>query len=288
MTKPSMLSKLSGITAKPRERQVTGRTNYSGSQASQSQAAPAGVKPRTANTIGSKSTLAQKAREKAGAIEKKIEQARAGEYDLASRPFTPTDHALTRRPRLEDMGLYTYKIDPAMNEITEGDELFRSKRLKAREFASTFPKKYVEYSNDEPETMKFDQTLATDKVAQREIAKTFVTNNRSNMWMYSTNFVDKRPGEIVTLMTKTDNFPGMMDELKSKERAYHRGPGSKNVTSCLSMPKKLITPELQNDDWLATLGEKRTAREERMNVMFASDRGHRIKEFNRNSIKWGN
>ena len=61
-----------------------------------------------------------------------------------SRPFTPTDHALTARPRLEDLGLFkaARSIEPIMNHDNANEE--DTKMNKTNHFKQFFPKPYVE------------------------------------------------------------------------------------------------------------------------------------------------
>ncbi|GMH71695.1 hypothetical protein TL16_g05721 [Triparma laevis f. inornata] len=186
--------------------------------------------------------------------------------EAGARPFTPTDHALTERPRLANMGLFPYEIDRAMNAMADADPNYQIKLKRTSEFRKTFPKPYVEMCEAEPETMQFDQTVASDKNKQTEMAKEFISRNRRRMWMFDVGYVKKSHPEVLDLMLDVDNFPGLMDELVAKERKLDRGSGSEKVTACLKMPKKLIKQEFLNDDWLSSMN--RTSRKERMNRMF--------------------
>ena len=210
----------------------------------------------------------------------RVQKLEIGDEVEACRPFTPTDHALSERPRLEKMkGLYQHEVDRAMTACAAFDPNYQSKLNRTADFRETFPGKYVDYIEAEPETMQFDQTIATDKEKQSIIAKEFITKNRHRMWMYDVNYVKKSHGYILKHMLDTDNFPALMDDLNAKQRKMERGTGSENVTACLNMPKHLIKQDFQTDDWLSTA--QRTSRKDRMNRMFATSHGSRITDNNR-------
>ena len=118
----------------------------------------------------------------------------------------------------------------------------------------------------EPETMQFDQTVATDKKKQVVMAKEFIQRNRRRMWMFDVDYVKQGHQEVLKKMLDCENFPGLMDELVAKERKLDRGQGSESVGNCLSMPKRLVQQDFLHDDWLSSMN--RTSRKERMNRMF--------------------
>ena len=120
------------------------------------------------------------------------------------RPFTPTDHALTERPRLANMNLFPHEIDKAMESLTTVDMSYQTKLKRSNLFKSTFPNHYVDYIEAEPETMQFDQSLATDKVKQEKIAKEFITRNRHRMWMFDVNYVKKGHGTVLKKMLECE------------------------------------------------------------------------------------
>jgi hypothetical protein len=177
------------------------------------------------------------------------------------------------------MGIYQHRVDLAMDGMPDCDMGYQMKTKKVGEFRKTFPKKYVEYAEAEPETMQFDQTLATDKAKQAEIAKEFITRNRHRMWMFHVDYVKKTHRNVLHSMLEAENFPGLMDELTMKERKFDRGSGSEAVQSCLTMSARLISPDFVHDEWLTTM--QRTSREKRMNAMYGTTRAGRITENNR-------
>ena len=203
------------------------------------------------------------------------------EMEEYSRPFTPTDHALTARPRLEEMGLFkaVRSVEPCLTDDNLNTERRRFKS--SQQFKQYFPKNYVNYIEAEPETMQFDQTLATDKVKQACMAKEFITRNSSRMWMFSTDFINKSHGQVLQNCLEAENFPGLMDELRLKERKHLRGTGSEAVNGCLTMKAELIRPDYAKDDFLSTLTESRTSRASRMETAVLNADRRRIKEHNR-------
>ncbi len=166
-----------------------------------------------------------------------------------------------------------------MDELPAVDALYNHKLKTTQHIRKHFPPKYVEYVEAEPETMQFDQTVATDKAKQETLAKDFIERNRNRMWMFSVDYVKKGHKDVLKRMLEVDNFPALMDELTFKERKLDRGSGSHNVTACMTMPKKLIKQDFRNDDWLST--PQRTSREEKMRRMFQTASQDRIKEHNR-------
>jgi len=185
---------------------------------------------------------------------------------------------------MEPMGIYQHKVDASMTQMTLCDPGYKHREQKAHMFRETFPKKYVEYIEAEPETMQFDQTMATDKDKQTAMAKEFICRNQHRMWMFHTEYVKRGHGSVLKLMVEAENFPGLMDELTMKERKFDRGSGSEAVQACLTMPKKFIKPEFKHDEWLASTHTSRTSREKRMNRMYSGYRDHsRIVENNRTS-----
>ncbi|GMI21175.1 hypothetical protein TrCOL_g1893 [Triparma columacea] len=255
-------------------RPTTGRSNSS--QNSQQQQ---GENKQSSFNRGPTKSMAERINERLALIAtSKVQKMEMGD-EQDGRPFTPTDHALTERPRLANMNLFPHEIDKAMESLTTVDMSYQTKLKRSNLFKSTFPNHYVDYIEAEPETMQFDQSLATDKVKQEKIAKEFITRNRHRMWMFDVNYVKKGHGTVLKKMLECENFPGLMDELTMKERKFDRGQGSASVTACLTMPKKLITPDLQNDVWLST--SQRTSRKERMNRMFMESNKTRITDNNR-------
>jgi len=179
------------------------------------------------------------------------------------------------------MRIYRHKVDQSMAEMPRHDPGNKCREQRAKVFRKTYPKKYVEYAEAEPESMQFDQTMATDKVKQEAAAKEFINRNRHRMWMFHVGFVKASHRNVLRQMLESNNFSGMMDELSLKERKLDRGSGSALVTACLSMPKKFTKQDFKNDMWLTT--PQRTAREEKMNRMYGATRGGRVVEFNRTS-----
>ena len=82
-------------------------------------------------------------------------------------------------------------------------------------------------------------------------------------------------------MLDADNFPGLMDEMKLKERKHLRGTGSESVHGCVTMKRDLIKPDFKTDNYLGTLETSRTERRTRMERMVLAADKHRIKEHNR-------
>jgi len=219
--------------------------------------------------------MAERINERLAAIAaSRVTKLELGDEEEGARPFTPTDHSLTARPPLPNMNLFPHEIDRMMVACAEADPLLQTKNKRTEAFRKTFPKKYVDMIEAEPETMQFDQTVATDKEKQKEMAKGFIQRNRRRMWMFNVDYVKKSHGEVLEKMLDCENFPGLMDELVAKERKLDRGSGSENVTSCLTMPKSLIQQDFLNDDWLSSMN--RTSRKERMNRMFGESVKNRI------------
>ncbi|GMI13856.1 hypothetical protein TrVE_jg10920 [Triparma verrucosa] len=262
-----------------RSRQPSGRSNLksrsTSKNSSRSKTNLSGN--RIQNLGGSTKSMAERVNERLAIIAAsrgKHQKMELGDEEEGARPFTPTDHALTERPRLANMGLFPHEIDKAMDAMADADPNYQIKLRRTQEFRKTFPKLYVEMCEAEPETMQFDQTVASDKNKQTEMAKEFITRNRNRMWMFDVNYCKKSHPQVLDLMLDVENFPGLMDELVAKERKLDRGSGSENVTACLTMPKKLIKQDFLNDDWLSSMN--RTSRKERMNRMFGESIKTRI------------
>ena len=198
-----------------------------------------------------------------------------------TRPFTPTDHSLTARPRFESLGLFkaARSVEPILNE--DNKELSSVMNGRSTHFRKYFPNQYVDYIEAEPETMQFDQTLATDKSKQETMAKEFISRNKHRMWMYHTEYLGKTHGAVLREMVSAENFPGLMDELRLKERKHLRGSGSESVLGCMTMKKELIKADFRNDNYLGTLETSRTSRRDKMERLVLQADKTRIKEYNR-------
>jgi hypothetical protein len=182
------------------------------------------------------------------------------------------------------MKIYQAAVNVQMQDFTTKDPIHNTKTSKTEQFRKTFPDKYIAYQEALPDFMAFDQTpIASDRGKKTALAKEFITKNRDRMWMFHVSYVGKSHKEVLGLMLSTPNFNSLLDDLTFKERKFNRGSGSAAVGKCLTMAKELIVPELQKDDWLATLHESRTSRERRMNHMFSDADSHRIQENNRAS-----
>lgn len=257
------------------------------------------VNKLTTHGMGSTKSMAERINERLASIAAS-KVIKVAEDDVhISRPFTPTDHSLTYRPPMPAMGIYSHKVDEAMKSLSSVDPVYLHKSSTVKNFSKTFPKKYVDYALEPPETMAFDQSLATDNVKKTEMAKNFITRNRDRMWMFDVDYVGASHGEVLNKMLDVENFPGLMDELTLKERKHLRGRGSESVLACLTMTKKGPGPgaatvggegpkgwnrkadTIGRDEFLATTEETRTAREKRMVRMFHDAMPNRIRENNR-------
>ena len=95
--------------------------------------------------------------------------------------------------------------------------------------------------------------------------------------MYHTDYLNKTNGKVLQTMMEVDNFPGLMDELKLKERKHLRGSGSESVLGCMTMKKDLIKPDFQADSYLGTLEESRTSRRNKIERLVLQADKSRIK-----------